>query len=92
MIPFSIAQTWDIKGCFIYIDYSFHKQVKEKNFECKVKQDFTFFKVKLSQLVHINFQAGENSHSYFFLCVEGMTEGLSRKVLLFEIIYVTFLL
>ena len=27
----------------------------------------------------------------FFLCVEGMTEGLSRKVLLFEIIYVTFL-
>ena len=58
----------------------------------KYKQDFTFFKVKLSQLVHINFQAGENSHSYFFLCVEGMTEGLSRKVLLFEIIYVTFLL
>ena len=57
-----------------------------------VQQDFTFFKVKLSQLVHINFQAGENSHSYFFLCVEGMTEGLSRKVLLFEIIYVTFLL
>ena len=55
-----------------------------------IEQDFTFFKVKLSQLVHINFQAGENSHSYFFLCVEGMTEGLSRKVLLFEIIYVTF--
>ena len=51
---------------------------------------FTFFKVKLSQLVHINFQVGENSHSYFFLCVEWMTEGWSSKVLLFEIKYAIF--
>ena len=47
---------------------------------------FTFFKVKLSWLVYINFQVGENSHSYLFLCVEGMTEGLSSKVLLIDII------